>query len=164
MTHVIRTFLCAVFVAASLSVAPVAHSVEGGTTEGCTPGYWKAKQHWDSWQDAAPTDPLVGMYSGAAGYDSTDDLTLIEALRAKGGSGTEGAALILARAAVAAWLNAAYDDEGHLKYPWRRYVAAFGNPPLVQAVNDAFDSGNRAAMLKLARQLDKANNLGCPLS
>lgn len=165
MRNRVRTLFVAGFAAGALSLAPVAHSVEGGTTEGCTPGYWKVEQHWDSWQDASPTDLLVGMYSEAGRYDSLEDLTLVEALRARGGSGAEGAARILARAAVAAWLNAAYDDdEGHLQYPWRREVAAFGNPALVDAVNAALESGKRAEMLKLARQLDEANNLGCPLS
>jgi hypothetical protein len=68
-------------------------------------------------------------------------MTLLQALQSKGGSATEGAAQIVARAAVAAWLNAAYDDEGHLQVPWRRHDAAVGKPPL-----------------------DIANNLGCPLS
>ena len=75
-----------------------------------------------------------------------------------------GAALILARAAVAAYLNAAYDDGEHMKFPWRRYVAAFGNPPLIETVDAAFKSGSRSQMINLAKRLDKANNLGCPLS
>jgi hypothetical protein len=149
---------------AALSVAPGSQAVEGGTTEGCTPGYWKVQQHWDSWQEAAPSDLLVSKFAQASRYKSTKNLTLVKALQGGGGSGVEGAATILARAATAAYLNAAYDDgRGHLAFPWRRAVSAFGNPPLVKAVNDAFASGDRAAMLALAARLDKANNLGCPL-
>lgn len=166
MRNRVRTLICAGFVAGALSLAPVAHSTEGGTTEGCTPGYWKVKQHWDSWQNGAdPENALTWMYPGAGAVSSTADLTQLQALRARGGRDAEGAALILARAAVAAWLNAAYDDdEGHLKYPWRRTTSDFGNPPLIETVNAAFESGMRAEMLKLARQLDEDNNLGCPLS
>jgi hypothetical protein len=145
--------------------APAANAVAGGTTEGCTPGYWKVTQHHDSWQDAAPGDALTGMYAEASRYTSTKDMTLLQALQGGGGAGTEGAAKVLARAAVAAWLNAAYDDEaGHLAFPWRRDVAAFGRPALVETVNEAFASENRSTMLDLASRLDQDNNLGCPLS
>jgi hypothetical protein len=165
LKRVARALVCAGVSVAALTVAPASQAVEGGTTEGCTPGYWKVQQHWDSWQEAEPTQLLVSKYSGAALYNSTMELTLVQALQGRGGSGVEGAAAILARAAVAAYLNAAYDDgQGHLAYPWRRGVSAFGNPPLVQTVNAAFASRNRDTMLDLAARLDKANNLGCPLN
>ena len=84
-------------------------------------------------------------------------MTFLQALQAQGGTGTVGAARILMRAAVAAFLNAAHEDVG---YPYRR----FGEPGnLYQQVQAALNSLNRNQMLNLAAKLDAANNLGCPL-
>jgi len=153
-------------VASVAFAAPAAQATNGGTTEGCTPGYWKVKQHHDSWQEAKPSDKLTSKFANASLYTSTKKLTLLQALQGGGGTGLDGAATILARAAVAAWLNAAYDDgAGHLAFPWRRDVASeFNRPALVQSVNAAFASKNRSKMLDLASRLDKDNNLGCPLN
>ena len=153
-------------VAAIAFAAPAANATNGGTTEGCTPGYWKVQQHHDSWQEAKPTDKLTSKFAKASLYTSTKNMTLLQALQGSGGTGLEGAAKVLARAATAAWLNAAYDDgAGHLAFPWRRDVASeFGRPALVKSVNAAFASKNRATMLDLATRLDRDNNLGCPLS
>lgn len=167
MQHRTRTTIAAGFAAlALLATGTPASATVSGTTEGCTPGYWKVPQHHDSWQETLPSNPLTGMYSGASAYSTISGLTQVEALAGGGGSGTDGAAQILARAAVAAWLNAAYDDaDGHLLYPWRRYaVGEEDRPPLVATVNAAFASGSRDQMLALAGVLDRDNNLGCPLS
>ncbi len=144
-------------VIATMSVAPAAQAVGTGH-EGCTPGYWK--NHTDNWQEAAPGDLFGAAFTSARA--NVAGLTMLQALQGGGGSGADGAAKILARAATAAWLNAAHDDLG---YPWRRVGAGEdGRPGLVSTVNAAFATGSRDAMLELASRLDKDNNLGCPLS
>ncbi|QCC78503.1 hypothetical protein [Nocardioides daphniae] len=73
-----------------------------------------------------------------------------------------GAELILARAAAAAYLNAAHEGLG---YPWRRWETGLdGRGPLIATVRAALASGDRATILDLASRLDADNNLGCPLS
>ncbi|MFV0457761.1 MAG: hypothetical protein ACK5MT_03180 [Actinomycetales bacterium] len=132
--------------------------------QGCTPGYWKQSQHFDTWEEAHPdtlltfdhNSPNIGPF-----VNTTNDLngdgapdTFLDALNFKGGPGLEGAERNLMRAAVAAWLNAA--NEG-LGYPDRR-------KDMVPAINAAIASGDRATMLALAEELDAMNNLGCPLN
>ena len=145
----------------SLSIVGVSTSAHatGTGTQGCTPGYWK--NHTDSWQEANPSQLVKNKYADARA--NVADWTLLQALQGGGGKGADGAAVILARAAVAAWLNAANDDLG---YPWRReQVGVDGRPPLVDTVNAAFASGDRDTMLALATQLDNDNNgTGCPLN
>ena len=126
--------------------------------QGCTPGYWK--NHTDSWQEANPSQLVKSKFSAATATVANE--TLLEALQGGGGPGVDGASKILARAAVAAWLNAANDDLG---YPWQRFdVGLGGRPKLVPTVNAAFASGDRDTMLDLASRLDADNNLGCPLN
>jgi len=159
MSKIIKGVLVAlVAVIATMTVAPTAHAVGTGQ-EGCTPGYWK--NHTDSWQEAAPGDLFGSVYTSARA--NVAGLTLHQALQGGGGPGADGAAKILARAATAAWLNAAHDDVG---YPWRRVgPGEDGRPGLEATVNAAFASGSRATMLNLATMLDKDNNLAeCPLN
>lgn len=141
----------------TLTVSPSAHATEIGY-EGCTPGYWK--NHTDNWQEMK-TDRLFGVvYTSATA--NVAGLSFLQALEAKGGSGVDGAAQILARASASAYLNAAHEGLG---YPWRRFnTGKDGRPPLVATVNAAFASGDRATMLELAQRLDTDNNLGCPLN
>ena len=134
--------------------------------EGCTPGYWK--NHTENWLEtstkAIPTNALVtGIFAPGAGTrPNLSGLTLLQALQGGGGSGVDGATLILARAATAAYLNAAHEDLG---YPWRRKTTGLdARPALVPTVSKAFESGDRTTMLSLAQRLDADNNLGCPLS
>lgn len=144
-------------VAVGLLSAPAANAVEIGQ-DGCTPGYWK--NHTENWQETAPSALVRDLYTQARG--NVAGATLPQALAGGGGSGADGAAVILARAAVAGWLNAAHEDLG---YPWRRFAAGVERrPALVRTVNAAFASGDRATMLALARRLDTDNNLGCTLS
>ena len=159
MSMIIKSVLAAlVAVIATLSVAPSAQAVGTGH-EGCTPGYWK--NHTDSWQEAAPGDLFGSAYTSARA--NVAGVTLLDALSLGGGSGLDGAARILARAATAAWLNAAHDDVG---YPWRRVgPGEDGRPGLVATVNAAFESNDRETMLALAAWLDSDNNLAeCPLN
>ena len=145
---------------AGLGLAAPAHAVNTGN-EGCTPGYWK--NHPESWQEVRPGSLLTYDHPSTAFppfAPSTSDLdgngtadTFMDALRFKGGSGLVGAERILLRAAVAAWLNAAHEGVG---YPLRRNQ-------FVADVNAAIASGDRQTMLDLAAELDRLNNLGCPL-
>ncbi|GAA1479387.1 hypothetical protein GCM10009623_38330 [Nocardioides aestuarii] len=153
---------------AALAIAAIAPLVLTATPsqatnigyEGCTPGYWK--NHTDSWEEAKPGNMYVGKFSGGSAYSSVSGLTQLQALDGGGGSGANGAARILARASMAAYLNAATEGLG---YPWRRATDGLdGRPPLTDTVNAAFASGNRDTMINLATWLDADNNLGCPLN
>ena len=122
-------------------------------TEGCTPGYWKQSQHFDSWPAGFTTDQTVG--SIFTGIDaSLSGESLLTALQGGGGSGLVGAERILLRAAVAALLNS-----GSVAYP---YSEAY----IISAVDAALATGDRDAILTLATTLDNANNGagGCTLS
>jgi hypothetical protein len=131
--------------------------------QGCTPGYWKT--HQDNWEEYAPTDTL-GDHEADPSREwvipdqlaSFRDVTFADALAGAGGAGLDGAARILFRATVAAYLNAAHEGLG---YPYRRFTSPFN---ILSQLNVALASLNRAKMLKLATTLDNANNLGCPLS
>ena len=152
----LRAGLVAASVAAGgLFVATGPASATNIGNEGCTPGYWKT--HTSNWQEYTPTQTLNSVWSFPAQLSSVGNMTFLQALQAQGGTGTVGAARILMRAAVAAFLNAAHEDVG---YPYRR----FGEPGnLYQQVQAALNSLNRNQMLNLAAKLDAANNLGCPL-
>ena len=157
MRRLIVSWVTAAAALTTLTAAPAAHATEIGY-EGCTPGYWK--NHTDTWEEMK-VDRLFGVvYTSARA--NVAGLTFLDALSAQGGPGADGAAQILARAASAAYLNAA--NEG-LGYPWRRFNSGLdGRPPLVATVNAAYASGQRSVMLDLASRLDADNNLGCPLS
>jgi len=128
--------------------------------KGCTPGYWKQDQHFDSWVPTGlkPTDLVSKLYSNAYLYTldgkQMSKYTLVQALGFKGGTGLTGAAQILLRAAVAAELNAKYSGMG--------YPLSAG--AIITAVQNALASGNRGTMILLASQLDDLNNLGCVLN
>jgi hypothetical protein len=139
-----------------LAATPVAATTVG-TTQGCTPGYWK--NHTDNWQEFSPSTLVKTPYSAAASTPF-GNLTLAQALALGGGPGVAGAEKILLRAATAALLNAAFDP---LLFPWQRNGSQF-RPPLVATVNAALSSNDRGTMLTLATWLDNDNNLGCPLN
>jgi hypothetical protein len=120
--------------------------------EGCTPGYWRQSQHFDSWVGYTQAQTLESVFDVPDAF-GLDNATLLQALGFGGGSGTTGAARILLRAAVAALLNAASPD---VDYP--RSVAS-----VIADVNAALASNNRSTMLNLAASLDADNNRGCPL-
>jgi hypothetical protein len=114
--------------------------------EGCTPGFWKQDQHFDSW----PV-PITTTLAGA-GFVGTgnDSVTLLAALSFQGGPTLQDAKNILMRAAAAAYLNSFAVD-----YP-------LTTAEVISMVNDALASGDRATILALAATLDANNNLGCP--
>jgi hypothetical protein len=123
-------------------------------TDGCTPGYWK--NHTDSWAGTGftPGQTAGSVFSGASAFPSLAAKTLLQTLQGGGGSGAEGAAKILLRAAVAALLNA-----GHSGVDYPQTTAE-----ILADVNAALSSGNRDTMLDLATALDSDNNLGCTLN
>ena len=82
-----------------------------GGGEGCTPGYWKQKHHFDSWVNFEPTDLFSDVFEETITIrygkkrKKVEDPTLLQALKAKGGGINA-----LARHTVAALLNAASPD------------------------------------------------------
>ncbi len=123
--------------------------------QGCTPGYWKNHPEcWDKWPTQLFPDQRVNsIFMGVPLY-GLGTMTLEQALEGGGGSGLEGAAQILLRAAVAALLNAAHED---VDYP-RTFAS------IIADVKAALVSGDRQTMLDLAKALDEDNNLGCPIN
>jgi hypothetical protein len=116
--------------------------------EGCTPGFWKQDQHFDSWTAPYTPDTTLGSVFDPdlladAGVDP--DTTLLEALET-GGGGVDA----LLRHGVAALLNAASDD---VDYP-------FTVEQVVDMVNDALMSGDFEGTKDV---LEGANEASCPL-
>ena len=133
-------------------LADVRYGLAG--TEGCTPGYWKQSQHFDSWKVYSQSQTIGSVFTSAKLLSTQSSKTLLDALQGGGGSGIAGAQTTLLRAAVAALLNAASDDVDY----------TMSTEEIIAAVNAALDSNNRDTMLKLAGELDADNNLGCPLN
>jgi hypothetical protein len=156
--------------------------------QGCTPGYWK--NHTNNWEEYSSGQFLGTPAPGAAHSNTTalfrnpdsvpkknaiDDsptavsqyrgTTALQALQFNGGGGVDGAARILLRAAVAAWLNAQHDGVAYPLHRWERSQST-GLPSLYSMIDTALDSGDRQKMLDLAALLDGFNNGpgGCPLN
>jgi hypothetical protein len=125
-----------------------------GGSEGCTPGYWK--NHEESWPPTgySISQKVQNVFSQASLYPSLGNATLHEALSFKGGSDLTGAAGNLLRAATASLLNTAHPG---VDFPW-------ATAQVISDVNAALASKNRDVILGLASELDKDNNLGCPLN
>jgi len=119
---------------------------------GCTLGFWK--NHQGLWPAPYTTGMhVVDVFSAASIYpNSIKNATLLKALSFTGGTNINGAANILLRAGVAALLNA---------------QSGFGYPltaqKVIDQVNAALATHNRATMLTLAKTLDGYNNALCPL-
>ncbi|RNI30733.1 T9SS type A sorting domain-containing protein [Rufibacter latericius] len=123
---------------------------------GCSPGYWK--NHHSSWCDKYdPSSSFFGVfntYGNTGGLSSS--LTLDGALNTGGGGYAA-----LARQATAALLNAC--NYG-VNYPYTEYQ-------IKTAVISAFRYGTATlggkyygSVEALKNELDRANNLGCPLN
>jgi hypothetical protein len=140
-------------------------------TQGCTPGYWKVDQHWDSWPAPwSPSGPLSAMFSGVTNppYATSEvtfpggtsvlmgSATQVQALNFQGGDSVQEKAEILLRAAVAAVLNA---DSPGVNFPWT-------SAQVISEVNAALASQDATTIIDLADQLDGDNNGpgGCPLN
>jgi hypothetical protein len=122
--------------------------------QGCTPGFWKQDQHFDSWQVFTQSQTLESVFDVPDSL-GIDDRTLLEALDQPGGSTILGASQILLRAGVAALLNSASSG---VDYP-------LSTAQVIAEVNTALASGDRDTILAEATRLDNFNNLGsCPLN
>ena len=110
-------------------------------TGGCTPGYWKAEQHFDSWPAGYTPDML---FTDAGFDDAFPGMTLLEVLNL-GGGGLNA----LGRHTVAALLNAASG------------VSGVDVGDLQNAFNENWDTEFAE---ELKDVLDFLNNLGCPLN
>lgn len=130
--------------------------------EGCTPGYWKNRgNRIDSWAATGyAQNSLVSSAFNTTSFGSLGSKTLLKALAFKGGSTTSGGAEILLRAATAALLNAAHPD---VDYPLATSAVIAEVKAALQKQVGETDKQWRSRMLALATQLDKNNNLGCPL-
>lgn len=108
---------------------------------GCTPGYWKQNQHFDSWVGYSPN----GSFSTAVGRNITGNPTMLQALGANGGG-----LRALMRHTAAALLN----STSSIGY---QYTTA----QVVSMFQAAYDSGNYEATKNL---FAAANEAGCPLN
>lgn len=115
--------------------------------EGCTPGYWKQKQHFGSW-----TSPYVPTGAGATDFDAAfgvnafnPNITLLEALGRNGGGINA-----LARHAAAALLNAANSNVS----------ADLETSEVIAMVQAAIASGDYETTKNV---LANFNEQGCPL-
>lgn len=124
--------------------------------EGCTPGYWKQDQHFDSWP--APYGPDSNLRDVFVTNPVTlvPDDTFLEALQYGGGPGVAGATRILLRSAVAALLNSASPDVNF----------AVSTGQVVNTTIDRLESQWRPTILTRATYFDSINNgsEGCPLN
>jgi hypothetical protein len=115
-----------------------------GGGEGCTPGYWKQAQHFDSWTGFSQSDLYEAVFGVDASFPAT--FTLLDAL-GQGGGGEKA----LGRHAVAALLNAANDGVNF----------AFTTAEVIAIVQQAYATGDfEAAKDRLAAE----NELGCLLN
>jgi len=90
--------------------------------EGFTPGYWKQPHHFDDWVGYSPDDS----YEDVFGVDAPGDVTLLEALRAKGGK-----VYALERHSTAALLNAAHAGVDYM----------YSEDDVIAMTQDAFATG-----------------------
>jgi hypothetical protein len=120
--------------------------------EGCTPGFWKQDQHFDSWVGFAPDDSFEAVFGvdvtlRSGGQGTIEDPTLLDALNATGGGVNA-----LARHAVAALLNASSPDVD----------SDFTTAQVIALVQAALGPGGDIEGTK--NLLAASNEAGCPLN
>ncbi len=126
-----------------MGVTGVSASKKKGS-EGCTPGYWKQSQHFDSW--TSPYDP--GDSFTSAGFENAfPGMTLLQVLE-QGGGGLNA----LGRHTVAALLNTA---SGGVDYPYH------STSTVINAFNDVYPGGDYEGLKNIFAGF---NELGCPLN
>jgi hypothetical protein len=108
---------------------------------GCTPGYWKQRQHSDSWVGYTPDEAFGSVFD-----DAFPGKTLLQVLKQGGGH-----LKALGRHTVAALLNAATPDVGY----------DMSESEVISAFNAAFASGNYEAQKNIFASY---NEQGCPLN
>jgi len=111
---------------------------------GCTPGYWKQSQHFDSWNGFSTGDSYDTIFGVTSSFDS--GFTLLDA--ASQGGGGENA---LGRHAVAALLNTQNID---VNYP-------FTQAQVIDLVQDAYSDGDFEGTKNI---LVEENEQICPLN
>ena len=135
------------WITAGLSIPP--GEDELGSGEGCTPGYWKQSQHFDSWP--APYTPETQLTAGTLFSDVFEgafpDMTLLEVLR-QGGGGLKA----LGRHTVAALLNARSDVS--YDFSWMEVIQNF---------NSVYP-GSKKEYEALKNEFAGLNEQGCPLN
>lgn len=146
------------FHGATITFLHVEEPTGGG--QGCTPGYWKQSQHFDSWPDGfVPEDTgtedatlLTDVFTVPASLElekpesgNADDLTLLEGLELRGGGVNA-----LIRHAVAALLNAANGDVSY----------DLTEQEVIDAFNAAVDGGDVEGTKD---DFEGFNEQGCPL-
>jgi hypothetical protein len=112
--------------------------------QGCTPGYWKQQQHFDSWMVFGPED----MFSAVFGNDAFPGMTLLQVLK-QGGGGIKA----LGRHAVAALLNAASPGVSSDRT----------TEQVIDMFNTAYTSGDEENIENFKNFLNDSNEQGCPL-
>lgn len=112
--------------------------------QGCTPGYWKQPQHFDSWV-ATGYQPYQ-YFDDVFGVELFPSLTLLDALKQGGGK-----AKALGRHAVAALLNASNPDVSY----------GFSSASVIAMVQAAVASGDFEAAKNM---MVYENEMGCPLN
>jgi hypothetical protein len=111
--------------------------------EGCTPGYWKVPQHFDSWVGYLPSDSFQSVFGRPVSGTLLDNLKL-------GGGGQNA----LGRHAVAALLNASSPDVDP--------VAAFDTvAEVISAYQAAYDSQSYSTTKDM---FEASNEAGCPIN
>lgn len=128
---------------------------DGNGDEGCTPGYWKQEQHFDSYPVGITPNTQLDVLLGfeIPGYETT---TVLEALQLKGGG-----ANALIRQGTAGMLNVLSPDVDY-EYSQATTLRQFQDgldPQLFDMWPDADDD-----LEERKDALDEANNAVCPLN
>ena len=108
--------------------------------EGCTPGFWRQEQHFDSWTGYTPNQLFSSVFE-----DAFPGMTLGDVVWLGGGD-----LQALGRHTVAALLNASSPD---VDYPW-------SVQEVIDAFNDVFPGGDYEG---LKDEFEMANEAGCEL-
>jgi uncharacterized repeat protein (TIGR01451 family) len=118
-------------------------------TGGCTPGYWKQKQHFGSWVGYVPTGTTASTYNAVFGVNLFgSNVTLLQALSTGGGGINR-----FGRHSTAALLNAANSG-----VDYGMSVAG-----VIAAVQAAVASGDFSMIDKLADEFEDRNERNCSL-
>jgi hypothetical protein len=109
-------------------------------SQGCTPGYWKQSQHFDSWVGYSPNQQFSSVFE-----DAFPGMTLLQVLQ-QGGGGLKA----LGRHTVAALLDASSNID-------------YGLEPaqVIQSFNDVFPGGDYEGQKDL---FANRNERACPLN
>ena len=113
--------------------------------EGCTPGYWKQPQHFDSWVVYNPNQKYNAVFGVTLFANSRSLLASLE----EGGGDPER----LGRHSVAALLNASSGEVGY----------GMSAAEVIAAVQAAV-AGGHSSIVALSDQLEDLNERSCPLN